>query len=367
MRIPILLTVIIALVVACTSFDRYVSPGDRDGGTLGATQEKPVKDTEYKEEKVDQIKADAIYDLTPLDFFRRQKELIGKTISFKGVIVEQPDILSEGDFLEVHSITRFREVAIRFVVQFDKPLPKPSHISDSAPFFSAGRAIQIFGKFLGNRQYLSFDGRMVLVPTIQAMMIYGENDFTYSKPEWATDTLRTAFREGEVTIDTMKVFWQKEPDSASVADYKTKETVWTNFQQIIAKVREGANSSMSNLSIIKKEKELQGTVLSIEGVLQKETVAERSDIAINQEYIEVVDSSAQRFSDFVIYLDHPFSIQLSSGEVRVFGTLISCREYINKFGWKVYLPALQGSLIYDSRDTSFAKPLWVSDKLLQQR
>jgi hypothetical protein len=343
-----------ACLFGCTSVYKY-------------TAEKPTAAGEYKEEKVDKIKADAIYDLTPRDFYGRQKELVGKMISFKGVLSDEPNLLGEGEILEMNTVTSFRGAPVLFAVQFDKPLPKPTHISDNVPFYGGGRAVQIFGKFLGNRPYLTLDGRTRLVPTIQVAMLYKENDFSYSTPEWAVDTLKTAYREGEVTIDSMRVFWENEPDSASVGVLRSKSPEWNSLQQLLAKIRPMANSKLSNLSILKKENELKGGVLSITGELQKETVVDRSDMPINLDYIEIVDSSGQRYSDFVVYIDHPLTSLRSTGKVCAFGALIVCREYINKFGFKVYLPALHCIALYSPQDSTFARPFWVSDLLVQQR
>jgi len=188
----------------CKQFEQYVS-------------EEPSPKEPYKQNEIAKVTEEAVYDLTLAQFVKDQRQLLGKTVTVLGTIVDPIFILEENaQALEIQCRERMRD-SFRVVVEFKEPLPKQNNISGSAPYFGFGKQIRVFGKFVGNKEYVSLDGLTWRVPTIQTILIYDAEDMGFARPMWATDTLRIEnSREGEVTIDTMKVFWQNEPDSAAI-------------------------------------------------------------------------------------------------------------------------------------------------------
>jgi hypothetical protein len=200
-----LLAAAVALAITCKQVEKYV------------TSEPRSKNEQYGDDEIGKITGGARFDLTLAEFVKEQRQLIGKRVSVIGTIADPIFIMDEkSNALEIQCREHMRD-SFRVVIEFKQPLPKQTDIVSSAHYLGYGRQLRVFGTFVGNKEYVSLDGLTWRVPTIHPALLYDAEDVGFREPLWIVDSLRTErSREGEVSIDTMKVFWEKEPDSAAV-------------------------------------------------------------------------------------------------------------------------------------------------------
>jgi hypothetical protein len=140
----------------------------------------------------------------------------------------------------------------------------------------------------------------------------------------------------------------------------------------ILKVLQRANFDFYNALIYKDEKSWEGTLVSLAGNMVEQPV-----ITSEQNVIQLIGTSGGDYADIVAYLDHPLPMQMTISEqvhlltrgrsIRIFGVLQTCKDFVDKYGQRLYLPTMECLLIYDQDDRFFSEPLWISDTLKKRR
>jgi len=122
--------------------------------------------------------------------YKDAQQWVGKTVMFRGTIVERP-IIIPGEKLYIQISGRNNGGDVVNVVAFlDNPLPTPNTYAGNVTSISPGSRVSVYGMVQKPRDFVDESGYVRFLPTLDCLILYDFDDRDNERPLWTCMTLK---------------------------------------------------------------------------------------------------------------------------------------------------------------------------------
>ncbi len=140
--------------------------------------------------EIERILSRADYSFTNRLMYASAKDWVGKTVTFRGTIVQRPVIIPDDrEYIQVSGQNSNND-PVNLVAYLDTPLPTQSGYERRGPTVSRGQNVIVFGILGKPRDFVDESGYVRFLPTMDLLLLYSAEDRDYKAPLWVGRSLR---------------------------------------------------------------------------------------------------------------------------------------------------------------------------------